>query len=1023
MHLEANQSAELADLRAQREALTLVANQSSQLLVRCDREFRYLFVNAAYARRHGLRPGDIIGKKIADVVGEEAFATFRHFMEAAYRGEPQRFELRIPYLDLGDRFVHVEYTPERNEAGEVVGLIGSITDITATRAAELEQQKSEARLQSIIDNVEALVFAKDRDGRFILVNKNFEESLGMPRESMIGRKDRELFPEALAAVYEQHDTNVLSRGERRRVEETSCINGVTRDYLVSKFPLRNDSGGIDGVCGVATEITDLKRLQRNLQESEAQLKLALTAGRMAHWEWDLKTNRLYWSPLHYELMGYETTDFEPRYEHWASRVDPQDVKRCEKFVQECLQARTDYELEYRVLLPDGRLRWIQSRARFGFDENGTPSRLTGVMFDVTATKTIEEELRAREARSREQAALLDLAHDAIIVRDMDARVRYWNRAAQETYGWNAAEAAGRSTHELLQTRFPSDLWQIEAALIKGGFWEGELTHIRKDRTELVVDSRWALQRNENGEPVAVLEINRDITLRKIFEARLAEEQERLVAAIVAARAGTFRWNILTNELDWDEALDRLFGLPPGKTVRSLHAFIERVHTHDRGGVISRCERCAKEGVDFDMEFRVRWLDGTVHWLYDRGKTFLDQNGKPSYMTGACVDITERKETEQRLKALESRERTILEQLPLGVWFIDRDGKIIYGNKTGLEIWGGVRYVGSEEFGEYRGRWHRTKEVIKGEEWAGAKAFREKKPYLNELVDIETFDGREKTIINSAMPVTLPNGEFDGVVVFNLDVTEQARMQAELRRSHDELEMRVAERTAKLQETIEALEAFSYSMSHDMRSPLRSMQGFANALLEEHSQQLDQEGKDLLTRIERAAHRMDLLIMDVLAYGQVAKQQIELSAVSLDALVGELIRNYPSFQEPGASVKVCGELGMVVGHPAFLSQILTNLVANAVKFIEPGKKPEIQIFAERHDAETKIFVQDNGIGIEPRHAPRLFQMFGRIHSAKKYEGTGIGLAVVKKAVERLGGRIGFDSKPGVGTTFWFTVKTL
>jgi PAS domain S-box-containing protein len=551
---------------------------------------------------------------------------------------------------------------------------------------------------------------------------------------------------------------------------------------------------------------------------------------------------------------------------------------------------------------------MTSRGRIRRGADGKPAHMTGVMFDITPAKRLEQELRESEARYREQATLLDLAHDAIFVRDPDSRITFWNRAAEEVYGWKTHEALGTVSHDLLRTKFPRTIDGLNRTLLAKGYWEGELTHTRRDGRELVVDSRWALRRDTQGKPTGVLEINRDITRRRRSEQALQEKQERLIAALEAAGAGTFRWNIVTNDLDWDEPLDRLFGLAPGVTIRSLENFVELVHPQDRSGVIERCRRCAAEGVDFEMEFRVIWPDKSEHWLYDRGKTILDAEGKPAYMTGACVDITDRKITEQRLRALETRERIILEHLPVGVWFVDSRGHIVYGNKVALEIWGGGRYVGTDHYGEYKGWWHHSGQQLTAEQWAAARAFRERTPFLNQLIDIVSFEGQRKTIMNSAAPVLLPNGEFEGVVVFNLDVTEQARMQAALRRSHDELETRVAERTAKLQETVEALEAFSYSISHDMRSPLRSMQGFADSLLKTYSQQLPAEAQDMLARIKRAAHRLDLLILDVLSYARVAKEPITLEPIELDPLLSELIANYPSFQKPNAMVTVQSVLG-------------------------------------------------------------------------------------------------------------------
>lgn len=183
-------------------------------------------------------------------------------------------------------------------------------------------------------------------------------------------------------------------------------------------------------------------------------------------------------------------------------------------------------------------------------------------------------------------------------------------------------------------------------------------------------TRGVLVRGEGGEPLRVVGTTTDINDQKRAEERDRESRERLDAALSASGTGTFRWDIQTNALDWDEQLDRLFGLPPGHTVRSLDKFVARVHPDDRAGVLERCRRCKDEGADFAMEFRVVWPDGSVHWLDDRGKTFLDPGGRPSYMTGACVDITERKRADERFRELDERATFVRQASGVGFWYCD-----------------------------------------------------------------------------------------------------------------------------------------------------------------------------------------------------------------------------------------------------------------------------------------------------------------------------------------------------------------
>jgi signal transduction histidine kinase len=261
-----------------------------------------------------------------------------------------------------------------------------------------------------------------------------------------------------------------------------------------------------------------------------------------------------------------------------------------------------------------------------------------------------------------------------------------------------------------------------------------------------------------------------------------------------------------------------------------------------------------------------------------------------------------------------------------------------------------------------------------------------------------------------------------------EIVERCQAEEALREARDrlesqavELECRVAERTAKLRETIGDLEAFSYSLAHDMRAPLRGMQGFARLLLEEHAAGLSVEAHSYLERIASSASRMDVLIQDVLDYARVLRTDTPLAPVDLDRLVRHLGATYPDWQPPKADIQIVGVLPAALGHEGFLTQCVSNLIGNAVKFVAAGVTPRVRIWAEARGLHVRVWVEDNGIGIAPKDHDRIFRMFERVHHAGQYEGTGIGLAVVRKAVERLGGHVDFESEPGRGSRFWLELN--
>lgn len=391
------------------------------------------------------------------------------------------------------------------------------------------------------------------------------------------------------------------------------------------------------------------------------------------------------------------------------------------------------------------------------------------------------------------------------------------------------------------------------------------------------------------------------------------------------------------------------------------------------------------------------------------------------------DISERKAEDEHRKQAEDRMRlqaAALESAANSIVITGPDASIQWVNPAFERLTG---YSAEEALGKnphilnsgkhneafFRRMW----EVIKaGQVWHGEVTNKRK----NGNLYVE-----EMTIT----PVKDRDGRIIHYVAVKQDVTERKQAEEALRQTRDELaltnaelERRVAERTAQLQETVAELEAFSYSMSHDLRSPLRAIRSFTSMVLEEQREHLVGEGAGMLQRVLQAAARMDQLVTDVLALGRVSRTQVIMQQVDTERLVRQLIHERPELHPPKAEVLVVGTLPKVLAHEPLLSQCLANLLGNAVKFVGPGVSPKVEVSAATKGGLVRICVKDNGIGIPRQLQERIFEIFQRLHGQEAYEGTGIGLAIVKKAVERIGGRVGVDSDPGKGSTFWVELQS-
>jgi signal transduction histidine kinase len=253
---------------------------------------------------------------------------------------------------------------------------------------------------------------------------------------------------------------------------------------------------------------------------------------------------------------------------------------------------------------------------------------------------------------------------------------------------------------------------------------------------------------------------------------------------------------------------------------------------------------------------------------------------------------------------------------------------------------------------------------------------------------------------------------DELAIFFQDITAN--------RAHlDQLERLVDDRTAALQRIVADLEAFSYTLVHDMRAPLRSITGFAELMAADHLHQLDSKGKEYLHRIQRSASTMDRLIMDILNYSQLSRTRPQLHTVNLDQTIRSIIQAHGDFHPDKADIQMDAKLPAVRGNDSMLHQCFSNLLHNATKFVAPGTKPRIRISGRVEGETARIEITDNGIGVAPEAAVRIFEPFRREHA--HYDGTGLGLAIVQKVVDQLDGRVGVESRPGEGSRFWIELK--
>jgi len=654
------------------------------------------------------------------------------------------------------------------------------------------------------------------------------------------------------------------------------------------------------------------------------------------------------------------------------------------------------------------------------------------------TGEIGERQRAQASLAQEKellAVTLASIGDGVITTDAQGCITFLNSEAERLTGWTTVAAAGRPLPDVFriineQTRQPTE--NPVTKVFRTGKVAGLANHtilIARDDTEIPIDDSAAPIRRPDGSLSGVVLVFRDVT-----EDRKAQHAHARLAAIVEFSGDA----IFTKNLDgiiqtWNASAERLFGYRPeeviGKPVTILFP-PDRLSEEDhilgslrQGRPCERLEtiRVARSGRRIPVLLSVSPLKDAEGNVIGASKVVHD-----------ITDLVAAREALVREKELLS---TTLASIGDAVIVTDAEGRVTFLNSEAerLTAWKKAEAAGQPLPSVFRIINEHTRQPVENPV--------EKVLRLGSVVGLANHtvliskDGRETPIDDSGAPIRVPGSPLFGVVLVFRDFTERRLTEDALRQAHEQLASRavhleelVQQRTAKLQETVAELESWSYSIAHDMRAPLRGMQSFATLLGQEHSQDFSAQGKDYIRRIIISAERMDRLIRDVLTYSRVVRSDVRLEPVHLHALLTGILDSYPAFQKPQAEITVDGQLPDVLGNEAALTQCISNLLGNAVKFVAPGVTPKVRIWAEQRpstlsmaDSSVRVFFQDNGIGIPETARGLIFGIFQRV--SKDYEGTGIGLSIVKKAVQRMDGDVGYTSEVGKGSTFWVELRAV
>jgi PAS domain S-box-containing protein len=619
-----------------------------EMIVVLDRDYRYVIANRAFLAYRGLPKDQVIGHTIAEVLDPEIFETIiQPKMDACFAGKIVQYELTYKYQYSTPRTMWASYFPIEGTGG--IDRIACILQDITERKCEQQRLKEYERA---VEGLQEMIVVLDHNYRYVIANQSFLQYRGMAREDLLGRGVLEQLKsegtsEAALTVMKQRLDECLAGKVVKYEKKQFYAQGGERDLLVSYFPVE-DTDGLNRVAVVMQDVTERNKAQQGLQKSEEKFSKLFRQSPMSISLTTLKDHRYVDVNESFERLTGWSRDEALGRTAFDLGIWTELEQRAE--LEERLHAEgTVRDVEVEIHRKDGSPGVFWGTTEL-IDIDGEKC-VIGAFTDITDRKQAEEQMR-------QQAALLGLAHDAIMVRGMErSEIQFWNRGAADTYGWSAAEALGKISHSLLQTKFPVPLPTIEKCVTEQGEWQGELKHTARDGKEIIVTTRWSILRNNNGEAQAILEIDRDITEHKKAEEALAEAKEFSENLIHTANVMILSLDANGNIILLNEAAEKITG----------YSFAE-LKGKNWSRLVPR-ERFPHVWKVFD-----ELMDGTACQTFEN--PIITKNGEERYIAwrnnplkvnGKIVatiafgnDITERRQAEEKLKLQTARLKILAE---------------------------------------------------------------------------------------------------------------------------------------------------------------------------------------------------------------------------------------------------------------------------------------------------------------------------------------------------------------------------
>ncbi|MFQ3618026.1 MAG: PAS domain-containing protein [Cyanobacteriota bacterium] len=924
-------------------------------------------------------------------------------------------EFRLVRPDGSIRDVESYFLVQRDDVGQPKRLVGINLDITERKRAEEALAASERQLSTLISNLPGYVYRVQNDPDFtpMFISAGVEAVTGHRQEEYLVEHSiscgQEIHPDDAEWVWALVQQAVSDRTPYECEYRIHTKTGEERWVWERGRGIYDKAGNLEWLEGFVTDISERKLVETELLAQKELLQITLDHLPVmvsVHSETGdiLFVNRTIEQTVGWTLAEHLTRD--------VLRECYPNPAEYDRVIRHIAAADSTWQ-EFRLQTRDGRLldtAWAQIPLPDG--------RSIGIGQDITERKRAEES-RLQAERLQQELKLLETILDSVLAGYWDYDIRkgtnYWSPGLKRMLGYEENEIPN-TLDNWEQHIWPEDLQKAKTCLERHVQSRGaepyynEVRYRHKDGSIVwVICAGQGIEWSESGELLRMVGCHVDITPIKAIEARLQVSEAHLREAQRIGNIGSWEFDVHTEAIIWSDQVFHIFRRDPALgTPKDFADLQQLIHPGDRTFHAQKVQRLIATNQAFDIECRICRADGSIGYVQSKGEAVLDATGHLSKLTGVVLDITERKLAEEQLRLLTDRLTLALKAGEIGTWDWDMVGEATWDQRM-YEIYGLQQMWESGRAATYQD-W---RDCVYLDDLAPTEAALQAAVRGEGDYDVEfriwRTDGELRWIKANAVVQRDAQGNPLRMTGINYDITRSKQAEAE-----------ILQKSAQLEATNRELEAFAYSVSHDLRSPLRAIDGFSKALLEDYGDLFDEEGRDYFNRIRHNVQRMGMLIDDLLSLSRVSRAEMRQVSVNLSAIAQELLQELQAAEGDRQVECIIAPDAVVWADPTLMRVVLSNLLQNAWKFTSHHRTARIEFGIIKQVEQTIYYVRDDGAGFDMAYASMLFGVFQRLHNMNEFPGTGIGLATVQRIIHRHGGQIWAEAAVEQGATFYFTL---